>query len=191
MARPGGRTARVRADVHDAVVELLEEVDWDELSIPLIAERSGVHASTIYRRWGSVSGVIDDAVSEELARLAPVPDTGSLRGDLEAYATLVAENAAGRLGALFLRAAALRMKPNRSRRADRGRRPALPSRAQEIQGMLDRASQRGEVAPTPQELFEVVMAPIYLQALFFDQAVDADHARVLVDRLLALVDAER
>ena len=177
--------------MHGAVVELLDEVDWDELSIPRIAERSGVHASTIYRRWGSVSGVIDDAVSQELARLAPVPDTGSLRGDLESYAVLVAENVAGPLGALFLRAAALRMRPNQPSSAARTRRPALPSRTQEIQRMLDRASERGEVSPTLQELFEVVMAPIYLQALFFNRPIDPEHARELVDRLLAVVERER
>ena len=181
----------MRADVHDAVIELLDEVEWDDLGIPLIAERSGVHPSTIYRRWGSVSGLIEDVVSEELTRMAPVPDTGSLREDLESYATLVAENVAGPLGALFLRAAALAMRPNRSGEADRTHRPALPSRTQEIQGMLDRASGRGEVAPNLQELFEVVMAPIYLQALFFNQPADPDHARLLVNRLLTLVERER
>jgi AcrR family transcriptional regulator len=181
----------VRAEVHDAVVELLDEVEWDELSIPLIAARSGVHPSTIYRRWGTVSGVIDDVVSEELARLAPVPDTGSLREDLESYAVLVAENVAGPLGALFLRAAALGMRADRSSGVGQAHRPALPSRTQEIRGMLDRASERGEVTPTLQELFEVVMAPIYLQALFFNQPVDPDHARMLVSRLLDLVERER
>ena len=181
----------MRANVHDAVVELLGEVEWDELSIPLVAERSGAHASTIYRRWGSVSSVIDDVVSEELARMAPVPDTGSLREDLESYAVLVAENVAGPLGALFLRAAALGMRPNRAIDADPAQRPALPSRTQEIQAMLDRAAERGEAPPTLQELFEVVMAPIYLQALFFNRPTESSHALILVDRLLALEERDR
>jgi AcrR family transcriptional regulator len=178
----------VRANVHRAVIALLNETDWDDLSIPVIAERSGVHAATIYRRWGSVPALVDDVVSEELTRSAPVPDTGSLRGDLEQYAVLVAENVAGPLGAAFLRAAALAMRPNRQSDADPPHRPALPTRTEEIRRMLDRASERGEVPPTLQELFEVVMAPIYLQALFFNRPADPDHARMLVDRLFAIVE---
>jgi AcrR family transcriptional regulator len=178
----------VRAEVHRAVIALLDEADWDQLSIPLIAERAGVHPATVYRRWGTVSALVDDVVSEELTRLAPVPDTGSLRADITQYAVLVAENVAGPLGVVFLRAAALAMQPNN---AERLRRPALPTRTEQIQRMLDRASERGEVPPTLQELFEIVMAPIYLQPLFFDQPVDPEHARVLVDRLFALVASDR
>ncbi|WP_344245716.1 TetR family transcriptional regulator, partial [Isoptericola hypogeus] len=55
MQRPGGRTARVRSAVHAAVLELIEKHPWEDLSIPLVAEASGVHQATIYRRWGTMS----------------------------------------------------------------------------------------------------------------------------------------
>ena len=107
MRRPGGRTARVRAAVHRAVLDLLRDHDWHELSIPLVAERSGVHQATIYRRWGTLPVLIDDAVAEELARSAPVPNTGALRGDLEQYAVQAAESLTGPQGSVFVRAAVL------------------------------------------------------------------------------------
>jgi hypothetical protein len=40
------------------------------------------------------------------------------------------------------------------------------------------------------ELLEVVLAPLYLHALFYRPA-DPDHARTLVDRLLTLANTRR
>lgn len=49
--RPGGRTARTRAQVHDAVVAQLMEHGYDELTVDAVAARAGVHRTTVYRRW--------------------------------------------------------------------------------------------------------------------------------------------
>ena len=172
----------MRAQVHHAVIELLGEQRWDQVSIPAIAERSGIHPATIYRRWGSVAALADDAVAERLAGSAPIPDTGSLRGDLEAVATRFADTIAGPLGRVLLRAAALSGATDES--------PiALRTRAEQLQEMLDRAAARGERTPTLQELLEGVTAPLYFHALFFGRPADADHARELVHRLLVFVEA--
>jgi AcrR family transcriptional regulator len=180
--RPGGRSALVRERVHDAVVELLGEQRWDEVSIPLIAERSGVHQATIYRRWGSISALADEVATARLAASAPLPDTGTLRGDLELAAVRFAEAIAGPLGRILLRAAALAEPSDRSP-------AALRTRAEQLQHMLDRATARGEKTPTLIELLEGVTAPLYFHALFFGRPADADHARELVDRLLTVVAA--
>ena len=42
LQRPGGRSARVRAAVHAAVLELVEENPWDALTVAMVADRSGV-----------------------------------------------------------------------------------------------------------------------------------------------------
>jgi AcrR family transcriptional regulator len=176
----------VRAAVHQAVLDLLAEEDWSELSIPAIAHRSGVHQATIYRRWGTVPALLDDVVTEQLIRTSAVPDTGSLRGDLEEYAVHAAGDVAGPLGTVFLRAA---MQATRSdQQAPHG---YMTGRGEQLQAMLDRAAARGETPPTLLELLEVVLAPLYFHALFFNRAADADHARMLVDRLLSLVNGWR
>src|SRR5262245_48062783 len=105
MQRPRGRSERVRHQVHQAVIELLEEFAADDVTIPLIAERSGVHQATIYRRWGTVPVLLQDVVEPGPARTSPLPDTGSLRGDLELYAAGVAASLSGPFGVLMLRAA--------------------------------------------------------------------------------------
>jgi AcrR family transcriptional regulator len=80
--RPGGRTARVRADVLGAVNALLVEQGYDAVSIEAVAERSGVHRTTIYRRWGSVAMLLVDLLNLGTEDDWRPPDTGSLLGDL-------------------------------------------------------------------------------------------------------------
>src|SRR6266542_6402050 len=80
--RPGGRAARVRVAQLQATIELLWAGGFEALEVPEIARRAGVHASTIYRRWGSKSRLVGEAVLERGGPLSPTPDTGTLRGDL-------------------------------------------------------------------------------------------------------------
>jgi AcrR family transcriptional regulator len=180
--RPGGRSARVRERVHAAVIELLGEQRWDQVSIPLVAETSGVHQATIYRRWGSISALAEDVATAQLTATAPLPDTGTLRGDLELAAVRFAEAIAGPMGRIFLRAAALSEPTDRTP-------AALHTRAEQLQQLLDRAAARGERTPTLIELLEGITAPLYFHVLFFGRPADADHARQLVDRLLTFVAA--
>ena len=84
--RPGGRSARVQESVHRAVRELLETHERSSVTVPMIAACAGVTPSTIYRRWGDLSVLLADVA---LARMRPDTEpanTGSLRGDLQAWA---------------------------------------------------------------------------------------------------------
>ena len=84
--RPGGRSARVQESIHSAVRALLEEQDRSTVTVPQIAARAGVTPSTIYRRWGDLSVLLADVA---LARMQPDSEpanTGSLRGDVQAWA---------------------------------------------------------------------------------------------------------
>ena len=70
--RPGGRSARVQASVHQAVRDLLATSDRDGITVPAIAERAGVTPSTIYRRWGGLPELMADVAAEPVAsRRAP------------------------------------------------------------------------------------------------------------------------
>jgi AcrR family transcriptional regulator len=181
MQRPGGRSARIQRQVHRAVIELLQEHSGDELSIALVAERSGVHQATIYRRWGSVPALLNDVVAAGPAQTAPLPDTGSLRGDVDRYAVMVAEGLAGPIGVLMLRAAVSNVRPDQNR----GPSATLVERLPQLEEMLIRARRRGEQPPTLDELLELVVAPLYFRALFSTPAT-AEDARRLVNRMLAV-----
>ncbi|BCJ33903.1 putative transcriptional regulator, TetR family protein [Actinocatenispora thailandica] len=82
-ARPGGRTARNREAVLDAALGLLAEHGYAATCVQDIATRSGVAASTIYRRWGNRDGVILDLAGTLVAEpVGALPDTGDLERDL-------------------------------------------------------------------------------------------------------------
>ena len=84
----------MRAAVHRAVEELLVEEAGDALTIPAVAARAGVHATTLYRRWGSVGELLADVATSRFSGEIVVPDTGSLRGDLQRWAADVATDLA-------------------------------------------------------------------------------------------------
>jgi AcrR family transcriptional regulator len=60
--RPGGRTARNRDAVCRATLRELAEHGYAGLTIEGVAERAGVHKTTVYRRWGGVDGLVVDAL---------------------------------------------------------------------------------------------------------------------------------
>jgi AcrR family transcriptional regulator len=83
----GGRPRDASRDValRAAALELLAEIGYDRLTIDSVAARAHASKTTIYRRWSGKAELIVDALNC-LKESLPVPDTGSLRGDLEAIA---------------------------------------------------------------------------------------------------------
>ena len=100
--RPGGRTAKVREAVLRAAGDALAEDGFDRLDLAEIARRAGVGKTTVYRRWGTVPGLVADLLGEMAADSLPRTETGSLFGDLQAQARLVRSTLADeRQGPLF------------------------------------------------------------------------------------------
>lgn len=64
------------------------------MRMELIAQRSGVHRSSIYRRWTNAAGIAAD-LADEFDAGQIVPDTGDLEGDLRALAEQLAQRLAG------------------------------------------------------------------------------------------------
>lgn len=80
--RPGGRTERTRQAVLHATLDLLAERGFGELTVDAVAERSGVHKTTVYRRWSSPDGLVAAALQMGAEDDWTAPDTGSLEDDL-------------------------------------------------------------------------------------------------------------
>ncbi len=75
-----------------------------ELTVAAVAARSGVHATSVYRRWGTLEALLLDVAVDRLSAASPMPDTGTLRGDLLDYACHAAHDLAQPDGLAFLRA---------------------------------------------------------------------------------------
>ena len=94
---PSGRRGRPRDESADdailsATIELLGNGGIAGLSMDLVAKQAGVGKATIYRRWSSKEELVLEALTTIPS--VEVPDTGSVRGDLLAYAAALAELAA-------------------------------------------------------------------------------------------------
>jgi AcrR family transcriptional regulator len=66
-----------------AVMQELAEVGYGRFSIEAVARRAGVAKTAVYRRWSSKLDMVLEMVSEVAGKRMALPDTGSLRGDLE------------------------------------------------------------------------------------------------------------
>jgi AcrR family transcriptional regulator len=174
--RPGGRTARVRAAVVAATFEELAEHGYDQLTVEGVAARSGVHKATIYRRWGGVDGLVADALRHAAREPWPVPDTGSLDGDLRGLAALVVDTFTDpHVGAMSM--AAIRA-ASRSRVAADALAEFFAARHAQAAVVVTRAIDRGELPPQTEadEVIRATVAPLYYRLLLTREPVDHDVA---------------
>ncbi|MEU6061598.1 TetR/AcrR family transcriptional regulator [Streptomyces sp. NPDC047097] len=90
---PAG-AAVLRQDVTEAiraaVFEELAAVGFARMSIEGIARRAGVGKTAVYRRWKSKLALVLDLITAVAAEGMPVPDTGSLHGDVRAVLEVAA-----------------------------------------------------------------------------------------------------
>ena len=180
--RPGGRSARVGAEVHQAVTGLISERGYGNFTVGEVAARAGVADSSIYRRWGSLETLLTDVALTRLNARSPMPDTGSLAGDLRTYAANVAREITGPDGLLVVRlAVALSSSGPQGLQA---RDDLLAERSRQLQSMLDRARERGEDAPDAYAVLDHIMAPMYIRVLLGMGPLTPDYVDGLVDRLL-------
>jgi AcrR family transcriptional regulator len=149
--RPRRRGSALEDAILDAVVDLLEESGYGELTFEAVAQRAGAGKASIYRRWGTRVELARAAAHRVLGDEAGPPDTGSLRGDLKAWIRLTADLLTGPVGEA-LRGAATEVLGHTS--PDDGG-PRTLSRgwyASQIDEILERARQRGEDVVEPTDL---------------------------------------
>ncbi|ATL86627.1 TetR/AcrR family transcriptional regulator [Streptomyces samsunensis] len=177
--RPGGRSAKVRDAVYTAVGQLMGEGKADRITIPLVANRAGVNPTSIYRRWGDLDTLLEEVAVAALTKDGDeLPDTGSLRGDLSAWARIVVDDITQPRRTRYLRAMT-------SARDEVHTCPCWEQRRTQAKVMLDRARARGERAPTEQQVLDHVIAPMYHHVVF-GLSVDREYADQLVHDVLAM-----
>ncbi len=148
-AAPRGRPRSQEADraILGAAVELLAERGLADMSIEEVAARAGVGKATIYRRWPSKGLLALDAFVASFREQQPLPDTGTLSGDLlealHAWVRAVTRTPMGRMLADLIAEA----QHDPELRAAWRDRVLEPLRSQH-RIMLDRAIARGEISPS-------------------------------------------
>lgn len=180
--RVGGRSARVHDAVLTSVFELIADEGTENFSVAEVARRAGVHETSIYRRWPSHDLLIIDACRRHMEDAIPLPDTGSLRGDLIKFLRHARAMLGSRQGHVILALTRLQNQEARSSRRD-----YWIERLAQLRPMFDRAVARGEFprGADPLVALQTLIAPLYFRLLVSGENLGDWPVTEQVDRLLA------
>lgn len=178
--RPGGRSARVRRDVLAAATAILLEEGLDATTITAVADRSGVHHTSIYRRWGDRAALIRDALLDAVDTAVPVRDTGHLHDELTHMLDDVLALYQSPLGQVLMDA----IRSSDPALAELGS-TYLGARVQHCAAIAERAKARGELPRTADHrlVFELLMGPFLARALLSDD-IKSLNSRTVVRAVL-------
>ncbi|MET8612006.1 MULTISPECIES: TetR/AcrR family transcriptional regulator [Streptomyces] len=166
---PAG-AAVLREDVTEAiraaVFEELAAVGYARMSIEGIARRAGVGKTAVYRRWRSKLHLVLDVVSAMAVLGLPVPDTGSLEGDLRLLYEVTSRALRHPVASQVipdLQAEAAR-NPDIAEAFQRALRDGQESVASRI---VAAAAERGEVSPglDPDLALDLISGPLYWRSV--------------------------
>ena len=176
----------MRAAVLAATIELIVEGGINEVTVTNIATRSGVHATTIYRRWDGVGGVLTEGLLEEAPLVAPVPDTGSLFDDLVLMNQANRQRRMNPLATIMILAMAKSQDPDVAGVAPSSWRDRLSR----LGVIVERGIERGELPPgiDPILVIEMVSAPL-LSRFYFGIDIPEEFPETVVRTVLGGVGA--
>lgn len=174
----GDITTAIRA----AVMQELAAVGYGRLSIEAVARRAGVGKTAVYRRWGSKLEMVLEIVSGVAGKSLPLPDTGSLRGDLELLLNIVARALRHRLASQII--------PDLL--AEAARNPQIADTLQEAlranqhdvgDQLIGRAVERGElpVGTDPDTAVDLIIGPLYWRLAIARTPLPDDYLTGLAD----------
>ncbi|MBA3525165.1 MAG: TetR/AcrR family transcriptional regulator [Geodermatophilaceae bacterium] len=174
------RSARTAA-ILQAAVTVLQDVGYDRLTMDAVAAQARAGKATLYRRWADKAALVAEAIEHvKIGSQAAVPDTGSLRGDLEAVIDRITMERTGE-ELCVMRSLATALSQDR-RLAHLFHRTFLERRTRDMADLLRRAQQRGEIAAERdiEALAQVFPTMVFARSLSTSQPVE----RAWLDRLL-------
>lgn len=178
------RNQACSGEIMEATLRLVADVGIAGLTMDAVARDAGVGKATIYRRWASKEALLLDAWMS-CVRKSEAPDTGTLRGDLEAvlggFEHPLTDQELQRVFPQMI--AAAKVNPDV---AD-AYREFIAQRREPLQVVLQRAVARGEIDPEAdlQVVHDLLVAPLMYRWLVSDAPIDA----TVVGRIIAVVTA--
>jgi AcrR family transcriptional regulator len=181
----------VRAEVLAATLDLLQSSGFARLTVEGVAERSGVHRTTIHRRWPTRAALVAESLLEVSAAQVAVPDTGSLRTDLRRFAREIRDAITTPLARALVSALA------ESRAAGEIGEVAKrfwEARFAATRVIVERAIERDEIPKrtNPRFVVEALGGPIWFRVFVVSEPADNAFLYRLVDAVIAgLTEDER
>ncbi len=184
---PGRFDPTLDAAILEAALQGLGERGYDRMSMDDIAARAKVGKAAIYRRWPSKAAVVADAIAHWRRGLGPVepPDTGSLRGDIDALVAAVPdfdEAALSTIKVIVGVATAAMHHPVLAAALDE---LALSTPRQMMRAVLDHAMARGEIPPDRDvSLVPDALMGLNVLRLMTGRPIDRVYVRRALEQLL-------
>lgn len=185
-ARPGRKRDHTRdPEILTAAIDVLAEVGYERMTVDMVAARAKAGKATLYRRWPSKADLVLDAVAcMGAARSRPLPDTGSLRGDLVALLSpRTVQDADHKLKVMLGLASVIAHSPEL---AESIREVFLEPRARVTRALLERAKERGEISPACDValLSHVSSSMVISRAMLEHRPVDRDFLLSVIDGVI-------
>jgi AcrR family transcriptional regulator len=188
--RPGGRNAEVRDAVRRATLELLSEEGFGAVTLPAVARRAGVNKTTVYRSWSSPAELLEESLAELEALALPDIDTGSFESDVAAFVESRLKLIREPHAAAILRAVIGASEPPSALYA--WVETFWKPRRKEWRSPIERAIERGELAPSAREvpLVEMVAGPLLLAQMATRRRITRREVETIASVLVAGVRAQ-
>ncbi|MET1000858.1 MAG: TetR/AcrR family transcriptional regulator [Acidimicrobiia bacterium] len=186
-ARKPGRPRSTECDeqILRAAMEEYAENGFDGMSVDAVAARAGVSKATIYRRYPSKLELVAASIFGLAEAAAPKPDTGSLRGDLQASLHNLSQLVADPVLGQCIRT----MVPDGIRNPELGQvhEHFVRHRRAGTIAALERAIARGELrAGLDVELAaDVIAGPLFYRHLVSHMPIDDDYVDGVIDVFVA------
>ncbi len=185
LARPGGRTERVRQQMIAATLAIIAEQGVRAVTVEAVAVRAGIARTTLYRRWQSSERLILEVMRQELTpRASPVADTGSFRGDLKSLLLDLRNFLSSEPGVSIMEAVFFSRGSVDTAEAIHG---FWKTRFQVLSEITKRAEARRELPPTadPRRIIEFAAAPVYFTMFVWREPVTSAYIDEIVDFVVA------
>jgi AcrR family transcriptional regulator len=186
-AVPEARSPRIHGEREQAILqaayEMLGEVGYAGLRFDAVAARARASKATLYRHWRGRAQLAVDAVRVCHASTDVAPDTGTLRGDLVAWFTAMAEAMAGADGPLL---AGLVLAMHNDPELAAELRTLRSSKAPTAGTICSRALARGELRPgySAELIDEIVPGQLFMHRFALGGELDAAFIDHLVDDII-------
>ncbi len=182
--RTGGRSARVLNAVLTAAKATLVRRGFAQFSIAEVAKLSGVHETSIYRRWCTRAALIVETVLTHYERELPIPNTGVLRDDIVWLLRGLLKTLKSRLGITLIRMVA--GPEGASQEVKAIRETYWGQRREELKVVFHRGIERGEL-PRHTDLdllLDTLIGTFYVRALITTGPLDIHLPEQVTDLVL-------
>lgn len=177
------RSQRAHQAILKSALAILTEQGYRALTIEGVAKRAEVGKQTIYRWWSSKAAIVLEALTVDAQERLPIPDTGSVRDDLELLLSSTLQELVQRTGPIvrsLMAEAQLDPEFGRAFRED-----FITQRRAVLFEVLQQGQRRGEISNTAdlELIVDLIYGAMWYRLLNQHAPLDENFAQRLLEQI--------